>query len=84
MPGLGKTLPVPYFTQPTGNTCQSTVLKMMAASIEQYVILQSTGAAARTIQDILKDAEQLVSTEPVGLNTKDRRLGRYRAVRTIW
>jgi hypothetical protein len=58
MPGLNKTLPVPYFTQPTSNTCQSTVLKMMAAYIEQNVVLQSTGAAARTIPDIWKDINE--------------------------
>jgi hypothetical protein len=30
-----KILPVPYFTQPTGTTCQGTVLKMMAAHLER-------------------------------------------------
>jgi peptidase C39-like protein len=58
MAGVSKTLPVPYFTQPTGVTCQSTVLKMMAAYIEQNVLFQSTGAAARNIQDIWKDVNQ--------------------------
>jgi hypothetical protein len=28
-------LPVPYFIQPDGTTCQSTVLKMMAAYIDR-------------------------------------------------
>jgi hypothetical protein len=58
MAGLSKTLPVPYFTQPTGITCQSTVLKMMAAYIEQNVVLQSTGAGDRAIPDIWKDINE--------------------------
>jgi hypothetical protein len=55
MPGISKNLPVPYFIQPTGNTCQSTVLKMMATYLEQNVVLQSTGAANRAIGDIWTD-----------------------------
>ena len=47
-----KILRVPYFVQPTGITCQSTCLKMMALYLEQSVVRQSTGAAARHIQDI--------------------------------
>ena len=35
-------LPVPYFTQPTGITCQSTCLKMIATYLEQSVVRQST------------------------------------------
>jgi hypothetical protein len=50
-----RTLPVPYFTQPTGITCQSTVLKMMASYLEREVVQQSTGAADRAIQDIWTD-----------------------------
>lgn len=53
-----KILSVPYFTQPTGTTCQSTVLKMFASYLEQSVLLQSTGAGERTIQDIWKDINQ--------------------------
>jgi hypothetical protein len=58
MAGISKTLPVPYFAQPTSVTCQSTVLKMMASYLEQYVVHQSTGAAARAIGDIWKDVNQ--------------------------
>ncbi len=53
--GWSKTLSVPYFTQPTGVTCQSTALKMFALYLEQSVVLQSTGAGERRIQDIWKD-----------------------------
>jgi hypothetical protein len=58
MAGASRTLPVPYFTQPTGNTCQSTVLKMMSAYLEQNVVFQSTGAGGRMILDIWKDINQ--------------------------
>ena len=54
----GKTLPVPYFVQPTSVTCQSTVLKMFASYLEQNVVLQSTGAADREILDIWKDVNE--------------------------
>ncbi len=51
-------LPVPYFTQPTGITCQSTCLKMFASYLEQSVVHQSTGAAARDILEIWKDLNE--------------------------
>jgi hypothetical protein len=51
-------LPVPYFAQPTSNSCQSTCLKMMATYLEQSVALQSTGAASRDILDIWKDVNE--------------------------
>jgi hypothetical protein len=44
MAGHTKLLKVPYFTQPTDNTCQSTVLKMFATYIEQNVLQMSGGA----------------------------------------
>jgi hypothetical protein len=53
-----KVLPVPYFTQPTGITCQSTCLKMFASYLEQHVVFQSTGAAARDILQIWKDINE--------------------------
>jgi hypothetical protein len=53
-----KVLQVPYFVQPTDNTCQSTVLKMMASYIEQHVVRQVTGAADRNIIDIWKAINQ--------------------------
>lgn len=53
-----RTLQVPYFTQPTSITCQSTVLKMFATYLEQQVVHQSTGAAARQIHDIWKDINE--------------------------
>jgi hypothetical protein len=34
-PGRSKILAVPYFAQPTGTTCQGTVLKMFASWLEQ-------------------------------------------------
>jgi hypothetical protein len=43
--GTSKLLPVPYFVQPTGNTCQSTVLKMFAAYIEREVLHIESAAA---------------------------------------
>jgi hypothetical protein len=55
MLGYSKVLPVPYFSQPTGITCQSTVLKMFASYLERTVVLQSTGAAERDIGSIWKD-----------------------------
>lgn len=53
-----KILPVPYFAQPTGITCQSTCLKMMATYLEQYIVRQSTGAGARDILNIWKDVNE--------------------------
>lgn len=53
-----KVLPVPYFTQPTSNTCQSTCLKMYAAYLEQFVVFESTGAGDRAILDIWQDVNQ--------------------------
>ncbi|HEV2521904.1 MAG TPA: C39 family peptidase [Candidatus Acidoferrales bacterium] len=58
MPGRSKVLQVPYFVQPTGVTCQSTVLKMMAAYLEHSVVLAKTGAADRDILTIWKDINQ--------------------------
>jgi hypothetical protein len=52
MPGATKTLVVPYFTQPTAITCQSTVLKMFASYLERNIVLQSTGAAERQVTDL--------------------------------
>lgn len=56
--GRSRVLPVPYFVQPTGITCQSTCLKMFATYLEQRVVLQSTGAAERDITDIWKDVNE--------------------------
>jgi hypothetical protein len=58
MAGRSKTLPVPYFAQPTGVTCQSTVLKMFASYLEGSVLFQSTGAGDRAVLDIWKDVNQ--------------------------
>ena len=58
--GRSKVLPVPYFVQPTGVTCQATCLRMMAAYLEQSVLFQCTGAGDRKILDIWKD----VNTSP--------------------
>ena len=56
--GRSLALSVPYFAQPTGVTCQSTVLKMFASYIESSVVHQCTGAADRAILDIWKDINQ--------------------------
>jgi hypothetical protein len=56
--GMSKSLPVPYFAQPTGITCQSTVLKMFASYLERSVVMQSTGAGGRAVQDIWRDINQ--------------------------
>src|SRR5690349_19322129 len=53
--GRSKVLPVPYHSQPTGNTCQSTCLRMMAAYLEQSIVFQSTGAGTRDIEAIRHD-----------------------------
>jgi len=58
MSGTTRILPVPYFAQPTGITCQSTVLKMFASYLEKFVMLQSTGAGDRAVQDIWKDINE--------------------------
>ncbi|MFN8651512.1 MAG: C39 family peptidase [Gemmatimonadales bacterium] len=54
MGGRAKQLPVPYFTQPTDNTCQSTVLKMFATYLERSVLQVSGGAEALKPTDIYK------------------------------
>ena len=59
---------MPYFAQPTGVTCQSTVLKMIATYLEQNVVYQSTGAADRAIQDIWKDINE-GPNRPVAVGT---------------
>src|SRR2546425_9228731 len=58
MSGRSRVVPVPYFAQPTGITCQSTCLKMMATYLEQSVVMQSTGAADRDILEIWKDINE--------------------------
>ena len=47
-------LNVPYFTQPTSITCQSTCLKMFAKYLEQKVQM-STPAGAYSVPDIWKE-----------------------------
>lgn len=56
--GRSRVLNVPYLPQPTPITCQSTCLSMMAAYLEQQVVLQSTGAADKDILGIWKDVNQ--------------------------
>ena len=58
MGGMSRSLPVPYFVQPTEITCQSTVLKMFATYLEQSVVLQNTGAGDRRVDDIWKDINE--------------------------
>lgn len=47
-------LKVPYFTQPTSNTCQSTVLKMFATYLEREILKQDAGAVNLEPVDIYK------------------------------
>ena len=56
--GQSRVLQVPYFAQPTGITCQSTCLKMMASYLEQAVVFQSTSAGSREVLDIWKDINE--------------------------
>jgi hypothetical protein len=51
-------LEVPYFAQPTGNTCQATCLKMMASYLEQTRAGSSTGALSLNILEINKDVNE--------------------------
>lgn len=57
---MNRLLQVPYFTQPTAVTCQSTCLRMFASYLENHVLLQSTGAGERDIMQIWKD----INTDP--------------------
>jgi hypothetical protein len=52
--GRSRLLKVPYFTQPTPNTCQSTVLKMFATYLEREVLKQEAGAVDLNPTDIYK------------------------------
>ncbi len=47
-----KLLKVPYFTQPTDNTCQSTVLKMFATYLEREILKVEGGASQLKPVDI--------------------------------
>lgn len=58
MRGRSKLLPVPYFMQPTAITCQSTVLKMMASYLEQYVVKKPDGALALSIPAIWSELNE--------------------------
>lgn len=55
-----KLLKVPYFTQPTENTCQSTVLKMFATYIEREILKADAGAIALKPVDIYAE----INTSP--------------------
>jgi hypothetical protein len=50
--GTTKILLVPYLAQPDPTWCQSTVLKMIALYIEQYMLLASFARGDRAIRDI--------------------------------
>lgn len=54
MAGRAKQLKVPYFTQPTDNTCQSTVLKMFSTYLEREILKQDAGGADLRPVDIYK------------------------------
>ena len=65
--GISKVLNVPYFSQPTGNTCQSTVLKMMAVYLDGGSDQTSTGPVNLAIEDIWKHIN-----EDAGRPSKER------------
>jgi hypothetical protein len=54
MAGQSRILTLPYFAQPTGDTCQSTCLKMVSCYIERYIVSMNTGAFIADIIDIKK------------------------------
>jgi hypothetical protein len=56
--GRSRALPVPYFAQPTSNTCQSTCLKMFATYLEQRVVSRAMGEASRSVLDIWKEVNE--------------------------
>ena len=58
MIGATRILRVPYFTQPTGITCQSTVLKTFASYLENFGVLLSTGAGERTVRNIWREINE--------------------------
>lgn len=47
-------LRVPYFTQPTENSCQSTVLKMFSTNLEREILKSDNGAIALEPVDVYK------------------------------
>ncbi len=61
-----KQLAVPYFTQPTGNTCQSTVLKMFAVYVEREILKHDAGAMSLEPTAIYKSVNS-GSDRPVAL-----------------
>lgn len=58
MVGRSKVLPVPYFMQPTAITCQSTVLKMMASYLEQFVTKKPGGALSLSVAAIWSEINE--------------------------
>jgi hypothetical protein len=56
--GRSTRLPVPYLAQPTGNTCQSTCLKMFAMYLERRAVRQGAPISSRDILDIWKDVNE--------------------------
>jgi len=66
MAGHAKLLKVPYFTQPTDNTCQSTALKMFATYLEREILQKDAGAADLRPVDIYKT----INTDPKRPNKK--------------
>ena len=51
---ISRVLPVPYYTQPTAITCQSTCLKMFGKYLERKQLISSAGAN-KWIEDIWKE-----------------------------
>jgi hypothetical protein len=66
MAGHAKLLKVPYFTQPTDNTCQSTTLKMFATYLEREILKNEAGAVDLKPVDIYKT----INTDPKRPNKK--------------
>ena len=71
-------LQVPYYIQPTSNTCQSTVLKMYAVYLANSYRMSSIGAnkSIRAIQRELKTAK--------GRPVKDKKKGYLYHVNLMW
>ena len=59
MAARSKVLPVPYFIQPDHTTCQSTVLKMMAAYLQP-----GDPSAQRATKGEIQDIKKKINEDP--------------------
>jgi hypothetical protein len=70
--GVTRILPVPYFTQPKGDQCQSTVLRMYAQYLDANVLKRSSTAGQRAIGDIFSDINKPPKDKPDPRPQKDK------------